>query len=296
MSMQKIDNLELHCGIDTFEVTSPTAKECPRKDFPYVRPTYIGTIENKDRRYIFNPDKAVDGYIEKFSEYKDVRDYMFNNFVLDEPYISRIDFRFDNLDDDYIAHEKLNRLLLALIAVNNRIRNIYDNTDFLTLAKKSNKIKCNAYEAEYYNKAIQEPNGFVSARLELRNKDLSFNDLNGIEQYYWSEWIDRIDNAVTSDNLHKTTDKINSAIMDKFNDWKARKPYNCVNAFIDKYDEHIYTRRQLRELFKMLGCNNPNQQTKNYMRKPDRIELFSLDDLKSYSAKIFDCGNDFFKT
>ena len=171
MKREKLDRLSLYMGIDTLQIKSKTTIEFDAEQYPFVRPEIIRQANNEYSYYRLNPDKGNnDLAIYNSFDYCKSLDFMLDSLELDKPIKSRIDFRFDSLDKNYNELLKLNKLLLLLISNKYKVKNRYKSQDLLTEQELTMRIESKYIEVENYDKSIQEPDGDVMNRLELRSK------------------------------------------------------------------------------------------------------------------------------
>lgn len=295
MKREKLEELNLYMGIDTLQVKSKTAIEFDSEQYPFVHGDIVRKSDNTYSYYVLNPDKGNnDLAIYNSTDYYNTLDYMLNSINLNEPIKSRIDFRFDSFDDNYNELLKLNKVLLLLIAVRYKVKNRYKSQDLLTEEALTMRIQTKYIEAENYNKSLQEPDGDVSNRLELRSKALSAVTIEREKEYYeLCKWCDRLNKAVTTDNFNLLIKKTNTALTNRFKEWSKQKGHTLSN-FVVHYENCFYTMSQLRDFLKQIGIKDYIQSAKDYKKKY-ALEFFSLKDIELYKNKIIDSGAGFFE-
>ena len=296
MKRDKLDGLNMYMGIDTLQVKSKSAIEFDSSELPFVRSDIVRKSDNSYSYYILNPDKGNDNLgIYNSDDYYITLNYMLDKIELDEPLKTRIDFRFDSFDDNYDQLLKLNKVLLLLLAVKYKVSNRYKSQDLLTNEELTMRIQTKYIEAENYNKSLQEPEGEVKNRLELRSKALNHDIPENLKEWFeFCKWRDRLDNVITASNFDNLIKKTNAALADRYKEWTDKKGHKLSN-FIVHYENCIYTMPQLKQLLQMLGVSNYEQKAKDYKRLYD-IECFSLREVKDYSAKIINAGEAFFNS
>lgn len=294
MKATKLTNTELYCGIDTIQVESVSEP----KDLQPL-PSFITASPQFNKRqntyyYRLNPDKAYGSSIYNGADYFDTLNYMLNEAGFNSPVKTRIDFRFDSLDENYNELLKLNKLLLSLIAIEFDLKNKYESRDFLELRHLCIRIQNNEIEVENYDKSIQEPTGIVKNRIEFRTKRLNNNTSEKNKEYKeFKEWCKRLDEAVTAKNFNTLCKRLNVALIEVFNEEKKRKGFN-IGKFLYKYEDSIFSHRQLAELFAEIGTfKDPAKQATDH-KKRNYVEYFSLADVKRYVQKIKHSGLRFF--
>lgn len=280
-------NLDMIAGIDTLEVTSKTYVV---KEYPFITHDTTRRITKDDTevpkyKYRFNPDNTMLD-TSTFEGYQEALDYMFNSSKLVDPVKTRIDFRFDYFNGKYADVFKLNKLLLLLLAEYCDIKNRYQCIDMLTAELKTLCIKNQYIEAEAYNKAIQEPDSGVMCRLELRSKRLYDDDAEATKELReLDKWFVRLANCTTPFNFDKLIQGLNENLMVQYREGQDRKAFANTAEFVTKYEDFIFSTRQLVDLYKRLGYQNPNAQATKYKRS-HRLECFSLKDIRNYAQSI----------
>lgn len=154
------------CGIDTAAIESPSFLDYSPEYFTHDSSRRVN--ENKLYIYRFNPSK-INEFIYSFSECNNsIKETMVKS-GLETPIIKRIDFCFDDDTNEYRDLYKLNHLLFFLIAKKLKIKNDYSSCGIQSPVLKTLRIQNRRFQAEFYNKAVEEPNGSIKCRLELRN-------------------------------------------------------------------------------------------------------------------------------
>lgn len=280
-------NLNLIAGIDTLEITSETyvMKECPFITHDTTRRITKDDTEVPKYKYRFNPDNTLIDTI-TFEGYQEALDYMLKSSNLVNPVKTRIDFRFDLYSGLYADVFKLNKLLLLLLAEYCDIKNRYQCIDMMTAELKTLCIKNQYIEAEAYNKAIQEPDSGVMCRLELRSKKLYDDDAEAEKELReLDKWFMRLANCTTTFNFNKLIQGLNDNLMERYAEGQERKAFANTAEFVTKYEDFIFSTRQLVDLYSRMGYQNPNSKATKY-KKSHKLECFSLKDIRNYAQSI----------
>lgn len=280
-------NIDLIGGIDTLEVTSETYVV---KEYPFITHDTTRRITKDDTeipkyKYRFNPDNTMLD-TSTFEGYQAALDHMLKASKLVAPVKTRIDFRFDYFNGRYTDVFKLNKLLLLLLAEYCDIKNRYQCIDMLTAELKTLCIKNQYLEAEAYNKAIQEPDSGVMCRLELRSKKL-YNDEAEAEKEIieLEKWFVRLASCTSTFNFNKLINGLNDNLIERYAEGKKRKAFANTAEFVTKYEDFIFSTRQLVDLYSRMGYQNPNSQATKYKRS-HKMECFSLNDIRKYTKAI----------
>ena len=280
------ENTDFKAGIDTVEITTPTYYEGVYPCFTHdtQRITQQDGAEPK-YKYRVNPDKTGLN-TDTLQGYKAALDVITEDTQLMNTTKTRIDFRFDVLDKEYTELYKINKLLLLLIAENYNVHNRYQTIDMLSGRGKTLRLQTKYIEAEFYNKAEQEPDGKVKCRLELRSKALyDRKNENGKEQKELKQWISRLKNATTGQTFDTLVNTLNDELIQRYSEERQQRTVTKPSEFVTKYADFIFTTRQLTDLFIRMGYDYPEQQTSRY-KASHRLKCFSLTDMKNYVNQI----------
>lgn len=286
--MKKYNFEHIATNIDTLEVTTPT----------YIIGTYEFLSHDSSRRmtmddgitqkykYRINPSKThIDtstfkGYQEAMAQIMKV-----TNFT--NPVKTRIDFAFDFYGEDYERVSKCNKLLLLLIAFKYKLENRYQSIDMLTTEQKTLRVSNQTLEIEAYNKLLQEPNSCINCRVEFRSKKL-YDDIDeeGKEQRELQKWFVRMGSAVTAENFNSLIAELTKNILNRYRKEKLERDFD-VMSFLYKYEDFIFTSRQMRELFSAIeNCKRPDNRLMQYKKKYKGVEFFSLRQMREYTLLL----------
>lgn len=285
-------------GIDTVEVSSTSfvTGKYDYLSFDSSRQTIIsGDITRF--KYRINPDKKVERDIHSFSEYITVINDIFEELELEDILICRVDFRFDDYNNEYSDLFKLNQLLFYLLSIKQFKIKDYCSFGIKSPISKTLRIHNSHIEAEFYNKKIQEPNSKIKSRLELRTKGMNHSiwfeigeSKKRIEEIELDRWIDRLDKVANlkKEDYDNAFEKLNNEIIKCYNADIERKEYRKgdYNSMIQRYNKYIFTRRQLVDLFKRLNYNSPESMASKYKKSHVGIEFFSNYEVKKYIKLI----------
>ena len=293
--LTELKNEGIFMGIDTIEVRSNTPTPYNNIDKQFMRKIERRDTNTESYTYILNPDTANSNIpIYDCSTYYNISDYMINSLELTEPTKTRIDFRFDCFNNNYEKYAKLNKLLILLIAYKYNLLNIYESTNPLILKPLTVRAQNTRLEVENYNKALESPNDIVKNRLEFRSKQLYNNDNESIKEYSeFKKWCERIQESITPENYKALQDSLNTALYGNYLIEQQETRNFSVNEFLYEYRNSIFTSKQLADLYKRMGYNDPEQSAKKYIKRKGAV-LFSLKDLKIYTDILFYYGSRFF--
>lgn len=279
-------NFELISGIDTLEITSPSYVI---GEYPFITHDSSRRITQTDGeekyRYRFNPNNTLID-VSTFDGYKMAFDYMIKTSGVKSPVKTRIDYCFDTYKGNYSDTFKRDKLLLLLIAIQYDLDNRYESIDMLTAEKKTLRVANQRIEVEAYNKALQEPHGYIKSRLEFRSKKLYDEDAEESKELReLDKWFIRIANSTTSTNFDRLVHELNVNLILRYHEEVSKKSITTSTEFVTKYADFIFSTRQLVDLYRRMGYKNPNSQASKY-KKAHKIEFFSLNDMRKFAKAI----------
>ena len=290
-----LDNVSLICGCDTFEVTTTKERAEKIKGLTVLAPLPPCQAHSEMLyRYKVNPDTVISGAGNNLTDFKKVLQIVKDCFCgADKLYISRFDFRFDDYINPYSRLYKLNRLLLSMLVTAYDVNNKYDSKDFMTDERLTVRFDHNDaatdtfIAAEYYNKARQEPSGEVKTRLELRTKQIQvpIDSICDYESFVLADWLQRINDIATADNLKATIARVSEGLIDNYYDTLAE--HNNITEYFHSVRDSIYTTAQLTQLYGYLGkCSTAKSRAYNFRRKRQGIQFLDLASIEEYAELI----------
>lgn len=282
--MKKLDFDSNVLVIDTLEITTPT----------YIAGTYPFLSHDSSRRmtmddgitekykYRVNPSKTfID--ISTFTGYQQALKQIFQLTAFVNPVKTRIDFAFDFYGVDYEKAHKRNKLLLLLIANKYDMFNRYQSADMLTTEQKTLRVSNQRLEIEAYNKVLQEPDSCIGCRVEFRSKKLyddSHEDSKELQEL--NNWFTKIASSLTAENFDCLIHQLTNNIMERYIKERTERDFDNM-AFIYKYEDFIFTAKQCKDIFALMGYARPDKQLTKYRKKYSGAEFFSLREMREYS-------------
>lgn len=298
MNKKIIEETNVYMGIDTMQVQSEGQSLLTNEDVPYINKSVTVNSNNGIYSYRLNPDKVGLNPIYNNSDFEQAFLLMISEMGLKTPRLTRIDFRLDSFDDStYMQLLKLNRLIIMMMSLDYKLKNRYFSEDFLTLDELTIRAQNTRLELENYNKAVEEPNGDVKSRFELRSKHLEnlliCEENTKIVQNEWVKWVVRLTDTITKENFEEVQNTANFYLIKRYAKDKRQGKKFTINEFLYKYGCNIFTRKQLVKFAESIGVKSPEQFASNY-KKRKTIEFYSYKDLALYTRKIIAAGNAFF--
>ena len=321
MKPDLINNLDLLMGVDTLSVSSKSNKHFDKDKYPYIYNTVSRSANGDIYNYRINPDKydksraKSDLGIYDFAEYSETMKQIFEETVLDEPRKTRIDLRFDSFSEQsYEKMLKLNKFFVLLVAHSEKLKNKYQSKDPIELWDLTVCVGNHAIELENYNKAIQEPTGAVTNRLEARSKRLPDAPEELKEQTAYLEWKAIFRRATTRNNLDGFLQRVNDSLIRIFPTYRfeqmtkinhngeivKEKSFEYIlNQFILTYRNTLYTQKQIIALISALKRGEAAETGERYgdfmqyakakykyLKDNYPFDLYTLQNVKDYYKKL----------
>lgn len=301
MNPNKRDSYELKGSIHTLSIRSPEVLEpIPQSylDSGIIKPSSRTEKGITTTTSIINPNK-LSGELYAYSDFNMAFYTILNEVGIDENNykLVRCDMRFDSFENNhYHSYQKLNRLLLSLLADVYSVRNKYRSEDLFTQQQLSIAIKSNYFEAENYDKD-KESGGtdLAKSRFEVRSKKWTDND---IPSEFMVHWFNRWDKALKDfDNIQmRYNDELEKAYLDSLN----AKPcqYRSLTDFLIAKQECIFTSKQMINLlsrFPEVGGVEKAKDRAKYHKKKYGIEYFNKADVEHAINEIKRATTEFFQ-
>lgn len=285
MNSKKLDKMQNSCcGVHTLSIAtndiiccdSDKGRQCIKTDKNKVNPV-TGEITYKA---IVNPNKWS-GLVTTYDDLQNVLTEITQEIGIKEYRIARADFAVDCFEDNYDELHKLNKCICLLLAIAYHLKNRYESVDPLSIEHLTTRVQSEYMECENYNKNIESDNTSpVYNRLEFRSKAnlKTKKDIPDLVQ----DWCNRLDKAVNYfDNLQNIC---NDYLIIRWNKEKDIK-VKSISEFIRKYQDNIYSSKQLINFYSRLGFDKPKSKAKNFKRY-NHIEYLSLRDINIYIGSI----------
>lgn len=240
-----------------------------------------------DRYYLqININKSIPGsMVRSYSEYQAVKADLLERIEASEMQTSRVDLSFNwNSPEHYEEFKKLHKLLICCVAESTGARNCYQAFDLWTDRSLSVAVKTDRFEIENYHKALEaKETSETKNRLELRSKRVT----GSIETEFKEIWFNRLDRAI--DSFEAVQQHYNSELIRIWSEDIQKPPkdrdFISITAFILRYKNCIFSRKQLQSFLEQIGVKNPENRAKKIKEK-HRIEFFSLTDLRNVVKTI----------
>lgn len=288
MQKSKINNINVYAGIHTVMVrsgiqsridpagtdwinTEKTKWDNQGKPFYY----YILNLNRYARQDLWTQGEFMAALFLALQEMGLYTDWVF----------SRIDVRFDQLEDNFRDLRKMHLLLIATIAKSLSMVNFWTAEQALTYKPLSIKAMHQRAEIENYNKGVQrkdrDPDCPAGNRLEFRSHRVNAQIDVGDNML---EWLSTARQAVPK-YYNGVLDECNSYLLDL---WQEEHPDGDVKGIWDfcrRHSSTIFSRQQLETFMQLIGRPNPRNAAMAFIQKND-IEFISMHDLNTYLDKL----------
>lgn len=266
MNTSELTDSKVLCGVDTIEIQSDTESGADLSSLAYVHNNAQERIADSRYRYVVNPDTAHgERGIYCMSLYSETLDKMICEMQLTRPTKTRLDFRFDRFGSGtYDKLLKLNTALIMLVGLRYKCKNRYLSIDMLTGENLTARIQNRYFEMEFYHKALQQPNGTVDSRLELRSKGIEDGADERAELDYWFD--KRFRKSVSREQYADLQEILNFYLWERYEAEKAENPNLKTNEFLHKHRMRILTKSQLTDFYHRLAYANPSASAREYIR------------------------------
>lgn len=202
---------------------------------------------------------------------------------------SRVDVRFDQLEDNFKELRKMHLLLIATMAKSLNMVNFWAAEQALSHKKLSVKAMTDRAELENYNKNLQrkdrDPDCPAGNRLEFRSHRVNAQIDVGDKML---EWISVARKAVPK-HYKTILDESNGYLLELWNEeHKAEDTEGNVKSlseFCRKYHDTIFSRSQLEDFMRLIGKPNPHNAARAFCQK-NSIEFVTQHDLNTYLDKL----------
>ena len=273
------------------------------------------TLELKSSEYIQPEDKSIADCIvtrinENGTDFQNTMQTILNASGISSYRFTRTDLRLDNYDEQhYKAFAKLNKYLIAAMALAYRTQNNYKALDLFTENQISVAIKNDYFQLENYDKNKITGNKVEPAKARLEERTTArqwrqiYNDeyanqkinMNLLAHEFLTRWAERWKKARM--NLDKVQDAHNDALVKKYQAGLNKKPvqFRSLTDFLIQNQDCIFTSKQMIDLLARLGVKNPKERAK-YHKKKYGCEYFSTKDVDYALAEINRATEEYFRS
>ena len=255
---------------------------------------------NADGKFIFD-------YM-GMEEYRQTMRRICNDLGADGYIIRRIDLCLDT-DSAYADTEKFIRLIMLMLSEEHGLMNRYASIDPLTMKPKSTTMKNGSkphlatMEIEHYNRALVDQSNWaephVINRFELRLMGAQAGT-NSDEESIVGKWLEYLA-ALQARSTASLEQKLNDGLMREWEHYAAMmtasneaNPKTIFNYFIRGHAESVFTRSQLKDLFRRFGSKRPEIDAQNLLQRSGSLfMLFKPKDIRAGIQPLLDALNRF---
>lgn len=222
--------------------------------------------------------------------------------LADDWYYSRIDLAID-MDCPYEQTDKITRLLLLMLSVQNGLNNRYMSVEPYTGTLKTTRVgdeKHNTLkQIEHYNRALVDQTAYdtcVINRLEFRLGGLALTNINAHKDMRPAieKWREILDKSITPQALANVEYQAARVLFDEWQSVKASGSMKQLAQYIRAHSDRIYTRNQLKHIFMFEHSDSDKaaKAAKNLWINSHvfRSELYTLTDLVEYRDGIWNAA------
>lgn len=276
MQNQKFQH-KINCNIHTVTVISDTK---PLVDVQGVALKRICGKENDKEKYSIhiNPNNYIQDDINSLADFNRILEEIENTAGLTNCQLARADVKFDSYEENYDELLKLNKLVVLLCSITFHLDNRYQAIDPLTIDALTVRVQNDYYEVENYNKALESKyKDKAYNRLEVRSKALLKKTKKSIAEII-EDWLKKLE--IVINEYERLQDICNTLLIKR---WRLERNIKVKSfaEFIRKYQDNIYTRKQLILLYQDLEVKNPERSADKFKNR-NEIEYISRNDLQAY--------------
>lgn len=285
---KKIENIQVFAGIHTVMIRSSLQSKINQESVDWINVERIKNV-NQDGPlyyYILNLNRYAGTDLWTHGEFMAALFSALQEMGLSTDWVfSRVDVRFDQLEDNFKDLQKMHLLLIAAMAKYLNMGNFWTAEQALTYRKLSIKAKNTRAEIENYNKSEQrkdrDPDCPAGNRLEFRSHRVNAQIDVGDNML---EWISVARESVQKHYPH-ILDECNSYLLNLWNEEHQDCNKKGIWEFCRNHQETIFSRKQLEKFMEMIGRPNPHNAARAFVQK-NNIEFVSKNDLDAYLGKL----------
>lgn len=282
--------------INVTQILADYGKQCPEQSEAIDRCINLKvargkqTVKKCGKSFILNLNKWDGENICLYSEFNEKLQMIMNILGIAGKYkIVRADLKFDSTDPEfYERNKKLVRLILTVIANEEKVKNFWRAEDGATLEQRSLRVNASSWDLEYYNKTI-ESNGedVAAARLEYRYSNTK-DGIKILADTFEIRMTDLFMSMIDEDNeisVQGTLEKCNQQLL-KY--WESGK-YKNLHYFVsqERYQEIMFTRGQLAALIARIEQRegketNTRKWIDNHNRRYSKLDFVRAEDIADF--------------
>lgn len=301
--------------VRAFAHTAELNMEKPKSYHDYQGDYRItGQSLSKDGKHVtlkFNPnndgERSEFGTLHKFGDCESLSDfeYSLNQWAASEELnrndidVCRIDFAVNFLKHETADHwcKLSDATTIAFCYTHNvKPKDQYWGHAITTMDEKNLKATWGRYEIERYNKKLQDSRNQAIWRLELRyGIDYSRNHRKAETP---AQMLDKLRSEVLKLKSREAFDRMiegqNACLYHDFvMKYGRNAKTHTMNMYVSENSERIFSTEQLRELYRLFGCqSNLNDVVKNYCKRYDYSDFITYNEYATFIQQIADAITD----
>lgn len=289
----------LLCMVHTVEITADNIIDT--QQYPYITSGALRHRNSERYKYRLNILKAGENAYRESGVNAAIQKAITETGMKNAK-VTRIDYAIDSINTltperNYDSLYKVNRIVLSMLALRENIKNVYNSEHGIFGDKLSFKIEKTGIAAEYYNKPYEEwsndrKSSGTTGRFECRATDLqsSHAPTDRIVVAELSLWQTRLTD-LTEPHGELYTDlclNMNEYLIEEYHRDQSDKPrWATFNEFLAAKGDRIFNRRQLKDLYRRMGYEDPEKQASRFKRAHKGIEFYSLNQIKQHIADMW---------
>lgn len=300
MDFNNLKQLNIVSSVDTLSIITPEQYNQLPEGVEDIGHRTLSNSSTELTSLKINPNKYAGYEIYHFYDFRSKMSELLKEAGISKFWHARVDFRFDSFQPEsrYDKVEKVNRALIMCYYYQNPIsKNLYETKHGWNRQRLSYCYKASTVELEFYNKEIEEPDGSVLSRFEVRSKRLGeLKDIFFMDRPYYlaQRWKAQLSDCV--DAYSAMQREQNKVLYQQYIDGKEKGIYNSPADFVQKNTDYIFTGEQMDELFSMMGAADPKRARYNFIARHKKLDVkfIKASNLAQYVDYLCSCLDAFF--
>lgn len=300
MDFNNLKQLNIVSSVDTLSIITPEQYNQLPEGVEDIGHRTLSNSSTELTSLKINPNKYAGYEIYHFYDFRSKMSELLKEAGISKFWHARVDFRFDSFQPEarYDKVEKVNRALIMCYYYQNPIsKNLYETKHGWNRQRLSYCYKASTVELEFYNKEIEEPDGSVLSRFEVRSKRLGeLKDIFFMDRPYYlaQRWKAQLSDCV--DAYSAMQREQNKVLYQQYIDGKENGIYNSPADFVQKNTDYIFIGEQMDELFSMMGAADPKRARYNFIARHKKLDVkfIKASNLAQYVDYLCSCLDAFF--
>lgn len=286
----------LLCMVHTVEISADNIIDT--QQYPYITSGALRHRNSERYKYRINIAKAGENPF-RIEGVNAAIQKAITETGMKNPKVTRIDYAIDirecvEPERDYNSLYKINRIVLSMLAIREGVKNVWDSEHGIFGDKLSFKIEKTGIAAEYYNKPMEEwsndrKSSGTMGRFECRATDLqsSHAPIDRIVSAELLLWQTRLTDLLEprGELFTHLCEYMNDYLIEQYQREQGngnKKRWASFNEFLAAKGDRIFTRRQLKDLYKRMGYEDPERQASRFKNAHKGIYFYSLRQIRQH--------------